>query len=116
MQMDVTPLGEHLVKVRINGRLDTPSVDQLETRFTAALVPGRNSAVVDLSEVDFIASMGIRMLVSTAQALRKSNAILAVYGAGERVSQVFEAASLHRVFPICASEAEALAAVTPAAG
>ena len=37
---------------------------------------------------------------------------LAVYGASAMVNQVFEAVFLKKIIPICATEAEALAAVT----
>jgi len=110
--MNISPVDERLVKVTLAGRLDTSGVDRVETQFVASLVPGAKSAIVDLSQVDFIASMGIRMLVSAARSLRVRNAALAVYGAQGRVSQVFEAASLQNILPICATEAEALAAVS----
>jgi anti-anti-sigma factor len=109
--MDVSSLGERLVKVTIVGRLDTQGVGKIETRFTAALVPAGTNAIVDLSQVEFVASLGIRMLLSAAQGLKKRNATLAVYGAPERVRQVFEAVSLGKILPVCATESEALAAV-----
>jgi hypothetical protein len=45
-----------------------PGVDQIETRFTASIVPSGKHALVDLSGVTFLSSMGIRMLVATALA------------------------------------------------
>ena len=111
MQMDVSPLGERLVKVTIVGRLDTQGVEKIETRFTASLVPTATNAIVDLSQVEFVASLGIRMLVATAQGLKRRNAALAVYGAQERVRQVFDAVSLQKILPVCPTESEALAAV-----
>ena len=62
MGIHITTVTEKVVRVALTGRLDAASVDRIETRFVAALVPGANSAVVDLSQVDFIGSMGIRML------------------------------------------------------
>jgi anti-anti-sigma factor len=114
VEMIVASLGEHLVKVTLIGRLDTSGVDRVETRFVAQLVPGSNNAVIDLSEVDFVASMGIRMLVSAAKSLRSRQAKLALYGARPQVLQVFEAITLQKIIPICATEAEALAAVAAA--
>lgn len=109
--MNVIPLGDHLVKVTFVGRLDTPGVGGVETRFVAHLVPEANSAIVDLSGVDFVTSLGIRLLVSAARSLRTRRAKLALYGAQDRVRQVFEAVALQQIMPICATEAEALAAV-----
>jgi len=112
VEMDISSLGDSLVKITLTGRLDTQGVDQIETRFVDSVVPGGKSAVVDLSAVEFVASMGIRLFVSTAQNLRKRRASLALYGAPRLVAQVFEAVSLHKILPVCATEAEALERVT----
>jgi anti-anti-sigma factor len=109
--MTIDTLGERLVKVTLTGRLDTPGVDGLETRFLAALVPGANNAIVDLSRVDFLSSMGIRMLLQAARSLKARKAMIALYAAQPRVGQVFDAVALKQLVPICATEAEALAAV-----
>ena len=112
--MTVVSLGDRVVKVTLVGRLDTQSVGRVETQFIAHLAPGPNNAIVDLSGVDFVASMGIRMLVSAAKTLRTRQAKLALYGAQPRVLQVLEAVSLQQIVPICPTEAEALATVAPA--
>src|SRR5262245_43334491 len=112
--MDVSPISERLAKVTFAGRLDTPGVDRVETRFISSLVPVGNSAIIDLSQVDFVASMGIRMLVSAARTVRARQATLAIFGAQEQVKQVFEAVSLNKIIPIFETEAEALSAVMEA--
>lgn len=99
------------MKVTLVGRLDTPGVDGIEARFLDALAASGHDAIVDLSQVEFVASMGIRMIVAAARSLRARQAALAVYGAQERVSQVFGLVSLGKILPICATEAEAIAAV-----
>jgi len=114
VEMTVTSLGERLLKIGLQGRLDSPGVDKVETQFIAHLMPGANNAVIDLSSVDFVSSMGIRMLVSAAKGLRSRQAKLALFGVQPRVLQVFEAVALQQIVPICATEAEALSAVTPA--
>jgi len=109
--MIVSPVDNHLVKVTFSGRLDTPGVDQVETRFIASVVPAGHSAIVDLSQVEFITSMGIRMFVSAARSLMPRKARLVLFGAREQVAQVFDAVALHKIIPVCADEAEALAVV-----
>jgi anti-anti-sigma factor len=64
-----------------------------------------------MSQVDFVASIGVRMFVTAARSLRQKQARLAVYGATPSVQQVFETVALGQVMSICATEAEALAAV-----
>jgi anti-anti-sigma factor len=111
VEMDITPISDQLVKVTLNGRLDAPAVDRIETRFTAALVPAALNAIVDLTKVDFVASMGIRMLLMTARNLKTRKARMALFGAPSSVNLVFETVALSQIIPICTTEAEALAAV-----
>lgn len=111
MEMDITDLGDHVKKIKLNGRLDTPGVDQVETRFTASVVPGGNSAVVDLSGVEFIASMGIRMFIAVARSLNAKHAGIALYAPQDLVKEVFDNVSLGDIVPICATEDQALASL-----
>ena len=111
--MTVTPLRERLVKVSLVGRLDAAGVDRIETRFLACLVPEGNSAIVDLTAVDFVASLGIRMLISASRSLKARQAQLVVYGVDPRVNEVFETVSLGQIVSIRPTEAEALAAIAP---
>ena len=110
--MEVKGLGDGLTKVILSGRLDAPGVDKIETRFVAATVPGGQSAIVDLSRVEFVASMGIRMFISVARSMGLRRSKLALYGAPSMVNEVFEDVSLSEVIPIVATETEAIAAVT----
>ena len=110
--MEVMNLGEGLVKVVLTGRLDTQGVERLEARFIAATVPPANNAIIDLSAVEFVASMGIRMLISVARSLNQRQARLVLFGASSQVKDVFEAVSLQKIIPVCASETDALASVS----
>lgn len=112
VQISVSPIGEQLVKIVLSGRLDTQGAERVETSFTAALVPGGNNAVVDLSQVEFVTSMGIRMFVAVARSLKMRQARMALFGAQEQCAQVFEAVSLNKIIPIRITEAEALEAVS----
>ena len=57
MEMDVAVI-ENVTHVKLRGRLDTHGVDQIETKFTASIVPSGRNALIDLSELAFISSMG----------------------------------------------------------
>lgn len=111
MQMDVAVV-ENVARIKLKGRLDTHGVDQVETKFTASVVPGRHSAVVDLSGLDFISSMGLRMFIGVAKALERHNAKLVLFAPQPQVNEVFASASLAQIMPIAATEAEALRLIT----
>jgi anti-anti-sigma factor len=111
--MDISDLEAGVRKVTFAGRLDSPGVDWIEARFTAALVPGGRSAVVDLTRVDFVGSLGVRMFLTVARGLKRKGAGLALFGAGPLVRDVIEHVALPAVIPLCEDEAQAVAAVTP---
>jgi anti-sigma B factor antagonist len=110
--IEVTPLDGGVTRIVLMGRLDTPGVDRVETRFVAASVPAARHAVVDISGVEFVASMGIRMFVSAARSMAHRGTRMVIYGAQPLVRQVFDHAALGALIPIVAGEHEALAAVS----
>src|ERR1700749_3365613 len=93
-----------VTKASLEGRLDSGSVDRIEIAFTASIVPVGKPAVVDLTNVTFLASLGIRMLLSTARALNRRCAKLALYGASPAVMEILETVALSEVVPIVDSE------------
>lgn len=112
VDMEIADLDKGLTKITLSGRLDTPGVDRIEARFAAAVVPGNKNAVVDISGVDFVASMGIRLFITVARSLAMRHAKLAIYGAQSMVNEVFDHVSLSEMVPVVASESEAIAAVS----
>ena len=66
LEIEVTYQG-NIARVKLRGRLDTPGVDRIEAKFTSAVVPEGRNTVVDLSEISFIASMGLRMFIGLGQ-------------------------------------------------
>jgi anti-sigma B factor antagonist len=107
MELQMTDLGG-AAKVALQGRLDTPGVDQIETRFTASVVPAARPTVVDMSGVTFVSSMGIRMLISTARSLSHKKAKMVLFGAQPLVKESLDHVSLNDIVPIVGSEAQAL--------
>jgi anti-sigma B factor antagonist len=107
MDIQVT-LYEEIARVKLRGRLDSPGVDQIASKFTASVVPDGRNTVVDLSEVNFIASMGLRLFISIAKSLKRQNARLILFAPQTQVSEVFNTVLLHDLVPIVADEAEAV--------
>ena len=107
MGMEVAELNDKITKVTLNGRLDTPGVDRIETRFVATLVPAGKNAIVDFSGVEFVASMGIRMLISVARGMRQRQAKLAIYNVPSLVQETFQSVSLSDIIPIGSDENDA---------
>ena len=109
MKMDITE-DEGVVKVGLVGRLDTPGVDAVETRLTGAICPRGARTVVDLSGVEFIGSLGLRMFITIARALNRRNGRMVLYAPQPFVAQVFETSSLGDIIPVKPDATSALAA------
>jgi anti-anti-sigma factor len=96
-------------KVTLDGRLDTAGVSVVETQFSAGVMAGGRNTLVDLTEVQFMASMGVRMFISTARALSTKGARLVLYGASAQVFDTIETMGLDEIVPHAPSEREAIA-------
>jgi anti-sigma B factor antagonist len=102
-----------IARIKLRGRLDTPGVDKIESMFTTSVVPGSRNTIVDLRDVSFIASMGLRMFISIAKQLRRKNARMVLFAPQTQVNEVFHTVLLREIVPIVADEAEAMRYASP---
>ena len=109
MQLQLGREVDGVLTLSLIGRLDTPGVDHIETPLTAQLVPRGTSAMIDLSQVTFIGSGGIRMFITIARALGRKGGKLVLYGAQPLVAEVLQTTSLNDIVPV-RSDASAAAA------
>ena len=94
----------------IAGRLDSSTAPQLEARLTAVL--GAHPAVVlDLAELDYVSSAGLRVLLMGAKRAKAGNVALALAGLGPHVREVFDISGFTAIFTIHPDRAAALAAL-----
>ena len=100
-----------LVRAELAGRLDAAGIEAAQDQFTAQVVDPGQPALVGLSQVEFMASMGIAMLVRAAKRLDKAGAVLVLHSAPPMVAEVMTMAGLDRLVPVApdAAEAERLA-------
>lgn len=94
--------------VALSGRLDIDGVKAVELEFTSAVAGKNQSAIVDITEVSFIASLGMRMLLSAAKNLRARNCKVVLYNPQPVVQEALETAGFSSVMPIVSDFAKAL--------
>ena len=90
------------------GRLDSTSSPSFDQQVAALVSAGERRIVVDFTEVEYISSAGLRVLLLLAKQLRLDQGRLALCGLGERVKQVFELAGFLPLFRIAATRAAAV--------
>ncbi len=108
MELSIISEDKPFSHVKLSGRLDTAGVDFVETSFVAATAEGGKPAVVDMSEVDFMGSMGIRMLVAAAKKLAGQGEKLVLLNPHEFVDETMKNADLYMLIPVAYSEEEAV--------
>ncbi len=113
MEMSISDVGDDVVNVALKGRLDTPGVDHVETKLTNTIVPRGAHTLMDLSGVEFVGSMAIRMFMTLARGLAKKGRKLVLYAPQPLVSQLFDTVSLRDIIAV---EADADAALRVARG
>lgn len=109
MNLVVNELDNNVSCIRLTGRLDVDGAGKIETPFTAHVAAGRRHALIDLGDVSFIASMGIRLLISSARALSLKGGRMVLFGAQEPVQRVLEEAAIDQIIPLAPNQDEALA-------
>ena len=113
MEMTISEAAEGVKQISLVGRLDLPGVNRIETQFLAAIAPAGQSVIVDLSKVEFITSLGIRMILSAARTLQNRQAKLALYAPQDFVANVLKTLQVPDMMPVCKDVSAAIAAVKP---
>ena len=103
MQMTMTDLDSGVRRIALTGRLDVGGVDAVETRFTASTVQAGRPVEVDMSGVEFIASLGIRMFVSVGRALSRNGRKLVLLDCQPQVAEVLEMSALDDILTMQAT-------------
>ena len=99
------------------GRIDFAGAQVLEGALAPALVPDGpvRGIVIDLAGVDYISSVGLRVLMVAAKAMRARKAAIAVTSLQPVVAEIFEISRFHHVVDVRGSVRDAIAAVSPEA-
>jgi len=95
--------------VRVKGRVDSATTPQLKETLDAILNEGRFKIVLNLSQVSFMSSAGLRLLIDTHKTCRRWNrGQLALAEVSPHLKEVLELAGLLNMFKVYDSEVEAV--------
>ena len=75
--------------VALEGRIDTLTAPQLETEL-APLLEGVSALVIDMAQVAYISSAGLRVLLSTHKKMLSAGGSLTIANAVPAVREVFD--------------------------
>jgi anti-anti-sigma factor len=109
MSISYDDFGENLRRIMISGRLDMPGTDSVASQLAELTAAPKKGVVVDLSAVKFLASIGIRALLTSAKAVQqRGGKMVLVVSKGSTVVMSLEATGVDLLIPIFnnASDAE----------
>ena len=100
MQLIVDTPEDGSTRLTLSGRLDVAGAQAIDQAFTAQAASHKAAVIVDLSQVDFLASIGIRTLLTSAKAQAHRGGRLVLLKPQPMVERVLATAGVDTLIPI----------------
>lgn len=102
MQIATTPGSDRYI-LTVSGEVDLATSPELDTAIIGAIESGTTSVVIDLTDVSFMDSSGLGVIVRGLKRCREADKDLDLVITNDRVLKVFGITGLDQVIPIHAS-------------
>jgi len=100
MELSFSESSNGITLLELQGRMDIMGVNEIETKF-AAYCSGENvRVIVDMSGVDYLASIGIRLLITNAKSLKSRNGKMVILNPVPDVLSVLEITDIPAIIPV----------------
>lgn len=110
MKIESESLGDGSLKIALAGRLDVQGTQEIDLKFTS-FTANQTAVIVDLSAVDFLASIGIRTLLLSAKGVTGRGGKMVFLNPDPNITSILQMAGIDTLIPICRSLEEARSAV-----
>jgi anti-anti-sigma factor len=108
MPIDFEDCSNHLRRIILTGRLDIPGTAEIDVKFAGMSAAAEHRLVVDLTGVSFLASMGIRSLISNAKAQQQRGGRMVLFvGDNAPVTKTLEATGIDVLIPMFSNFSDA---------
>ena len=97
MEIAISRDGKTII-VSLKGRMDAITAPELEKKVNGLINEGSNCFVIDFEELEYISSMGLRVILSIAKQLKSQEGQLSVSNLKGVVKEVFEMSGLSSIF------------------
>lgn len=93
----------------IRGELDAKAAPDLKERLMEKINSGYHRVLVNLSDISYLDSAGLGVLVSGLKLATRQNGDLRMWGPQDEVKNIFQLTRLNKVFQIYDTEEQAMA-------
>lgn len=100
MELHASQLNNGISLIKLNGKLDAVGVGKIEKQLLDYCSGENVRMVVDMSGVEFIASIGIRLLTVSAKSLSKHKGKMVILNPTVEIQRVLEKGGVPAVIPI----------------
>jgi stage II sporulation protein AA (anti-sigma F factor antagonist) len=97
-----------ILTVALKGRLDGTTSKGVEELILKRIEEGQRTLVVDLAQLDYISSVGLRVLMLAAKRLKSVAGTIVVCALQPSIKQVFDIAGFASLFRLFDTRAEAI--------
>ncbi|HWP60385.1 MAG TPA: STAS domain-containing protein [Candidatus Acidoferrales bacterium] len=98
----------NVVTLSLAGRLDTTTARSFEEKILDAIDSGDRKFVIDLSQLEYISSSGLRVFLLAAKRLSSLHGRIVLCSLKPHIRQVFDLAGFSSILSIYAARDEAL--------
>lgn len=106
MEMMIEPIAPGIARIKLVGRMDAAGADKIDLQFNA-IAGSHRGLVIDMSGVEFLASIGIRTLTLGAKTMQRRGGTLILLAPPPNVFAVLEVIGILDILPVAASSEEA---------
>src|SRR5262249_46534128 len=96
------------VILALSGKLDATNAKTFEDKILSLINSGVQRLVVDLSQLEYVSSSGLRVFLVAAKRLQPTDGKFALCGMQDHIRQLFDLAGLSSILSIYGSRAEAV--------
>src|SRR5215510_12290091 len=97
-----------IVTLSLSGKLNTTTAKVFEEKILGHIESGNRRFIIDLAQLDYISSTGLRVLVSASKRLANENGKIVLCSLKGPVREVFNIVGFLSVFPAYGSHDEAI--------
>jgi len=104
----VTNWEENIMVLKLRGRLDTNASMDFEQQVEEAIKFSKKNMILDFSELEYICSSGLRVIIQAAKKLKTLQGELVLCSMEDYIKEVFEISGFDSFLMIFASKEEAV--------
>lgn len=113
MSVNFQDVGANLRRITIFGRLDQEGTDSVSAQLMELVTAPKKGVVINLTAVRFLASVGVRALVTSAKAVQqRGGKLVLLVASGSSVAMSLEATGVDTLIPVFTDGEEAYEAAT----